>query len=85
MPPPSAAATAAAASATVAPGVPSTPTGAQIDGYTYTQTDVARLLARLATLPTLTNVTLTSSKVETKGKKSVVHFQIAADLNTGGA
>ncbi len=46
---------------------------------------MARLLARLQTLPTLTNVTLTSAKVETKGTKSVVHFQIAADLNTGGA
>ena len=75
----------AAAATTATPGVPSTPTGAQIDGYTYSQPDVARLLARLQTLPTLTNVTLTSAKVETKGKKSVVHFQIAADLNTGGA
>jgi type IV pilus assembly protein PilM len=71
--------------ATVTPGVPAAPTGALIDGYTYAQTDVARLLARLATLPTLSNVTLTSSKVELKGEKSVVHFQIAADLNTGGS
>ena len=45
------------------------PTGAQIDGYTYAQTDVARLLARLATLPTLSNVTLTSSKVEIEGSE----------------
>ena len=79
------AAGAAPVSATVVPGVPVTPTGAVINGYTYTQTDVARLLARLATLPTLTNVTLTSSKVETTGNKTVVHFQIAADLNTGGS
>jgi type IV pilus assembly protein PilM len=71
--------------AATTPTVTSTPTGAQIDGYTYAQTDVARLLARLATLPTLTNVTLTSSKVEAKGAKSIVHFQIAADLNTGGS
>ncbi len=72
-------------SATVVAGVPTAPTGAVITGYTYAQTDVARLLARLATLPTLSNVTLTSSKVEKKGTKSVVHFQIAADLNTGGS
>ena len=74
-----------AATTTATPTVASAPTGAQIDGYTYAQTDVARLLARLATLPTLTNVTLTSSTVEEKGKKSIVHFQIAADLNTGGS
>jgi hypothetical protein len=30
-------------------------------------------------------VTLASSVVEDRGKKSVVHFQIAADLNTGGS
>ena len=36
-------------------------TGVTIDGFTYTQPDVARLLARLATLPTLTNVSLQSS------------------------
>jgi len=77
--------TAAATTATATPGVPSTPTGAQIDGFTYSHPDVARLLARLATLPTLTNVTLASSKVEVKGKTSIVHFQIAADLKTGGS
>ena len=82
---PTAAAGTVPVAATATPGVASAPTGAQIDGYTYAQTDVARLLARLATLPTLSNVTLTSSKVETKGAKSIVHFQIAADLNTGGS
>jgi Tfp pilus assembly protein PilN len=82
---PTAAAGTVPVAATATPGVASAPTGAQIDGYTYAQTDVARLLARLATLPTLSNVTLTSSKVEAKGTKSVVHFQIAADLNTGGS
>ncbi len=71
--------------ATSVPGVATAPTGVQIDGYTYRQTDVARLLARLATLPSLGNVSLTASKVETKGAKSIVHFQIAADLNPGGS
>jgi Tfp pilus assembly protein PilN len=78
-------ANAAAIAAASAPGVGAAPTGAQIDGYTYSQPDVARLLARLATLPTLSNVTLASSKVELNGKEKVVHFQIAADLNTGGS
>ena len=62
------------------------PTAVSIDGFTYAQTDVARLLARLATLPSLRRVTLTSSGRETIGKKDVIHFVIVADLNqTGGA
>ena len=44
------------------PGVQPVPTAVSIDGYTYTQPDVARLLARLATLPSLKRVTLTSSQ-----------------------
>ena len=34
-------------------GAQPAPTAVSIDGYTYTQPDVARLLARLATLPSL--------------------------------
>jgi hypothetical protein len=56
----------------------------QIDGYTYSQPDVARLLARLATLPSLGRVTLTSSKEEVVGSKSVFHFTIVADLSQPG-
>ena len=62
------------------------PSAVSIEGFTYTQPDVARLLARLATLPSLQRVTLTSSARETVGEKEVVHFVIVADLNeTGGA
>ena len=61
------------------------PTAVSIDGFTYTQPDVARLLARLATLPSLRTVTLTSSGGQVLGTKKVVHFVIVADLNTGGA
>ncbi len=43
--------TAVATAAPATPGVPTTPTGVLIDGYTYSLPDVARLLARLATLP----------------------------------
>ena len=60
------------------------PTGVLIDGYTYTQPDVARLLARLATLPSLQRVTLTSSVKEKLGKKDVFHFIIVADLSSAG-
>ena len=63
-----------------------TPTAVSIDGFTYTQPDVARLLARLATLPSLQRVTLTSSQSQLIGTKPVVHFVIVADLSsTGGA
>lgn len=77
--------TAAATAAT--PGQPEAPpTDVTMEGYTYSQPDVARLLARLATLPSLSRVTLTSSQRETVGKKDVVRFVIVAALTrTGGA
>jgi len=78
--------TTAAAAATTPGGAQPAPTAVVIEGYTYTQPDVARLLARLATLPSLKRVTLTSSQRETVGKKEVVRFVIVADLSsTGGA
>ncbi len=71
--------------AAVAPGVAPTPTAVSIDGFTYSQPDVARLLARLGTLATLKNVTLTSSQIQPLGNRDVAHFVIVADLNqTGG-
>ncbi len=78
---------AVAAAASPATGQTSTtPSAVSIDGYTYTQPDVARLLARLATLPSLQNVTLTSSAADLVGTRQVVHFVIVADLaETGGA
>jgi len=77
--------TGAAAEALAAAATPGTaPTAVVVDGYTYSQPDVARLLARLATLPSLSRVTLTSSKQELVGQKAVVHFTIVADLNQSG-
>ncbi len=74
---------------TVAPvpgEAPAAPSAVSIEGYTYSQPDVALLLARLATLPTLQRVTLTSSDIQVVGSKKVFHFLIVADLNqTGGA
>ena len=82
--------TSSTSSTTTTPAAPTPiqgpPTAVSIDGYTYTQPDVARLLARLATLPSLQRVTLTSSQSENVGTKPVIHFVIVADLNqTGGA
>jgi Tfp pilus assembly protein PilN len=68
-----------------APAVASAPSGVVIDGFTYSQPDVARLLARLAALRSLTGVTLQSTAKEEIGDKPVYHFTIVADLNeTGG-
>jgi Tfp pilus assembly protein PilN len=77
---------AVAATAPVVPGAQAVPTAVAMDGFTFSQPDVARLLARLATLPSLKRVTLTSSQSQLVGSKKVVHFAIVADLNqTGGA
>jgi hypothetical protein len=51
-------------------------------GFTYSQEGVARLLSRLAVLPHLSNVRLTSSVRVPAGKRSVVEFTISADLRT---
>jgi type IV pilus assembly protein PilM len=62
------------------------PTGVTIDGYTYSQPDVAELLARLSALPSLQNVQLQGSSVAQVGKRNVVQFTILADVReTGGA
>jgi Tfp pilus assembly protein PilN len=62
----------------------SVPTAVSIDGFTYAQTDVAKLLARLSTLPSLSRVTLTTSEQSVVQTKNVVHFVIVADLNNAG-
>jgi hypothetical protein len=54
--------------------------GFMIDGYTYTMDDVALLLQRLQLLPTLSNVTLTSTATSTIGLKKVVTFSITASM-----
>jgi Tfp pilus assembly protein PilN len=57
----------------------STPT-CSIQGYTYSQADVARVLERLSLVPALTNVTLGASAVSQIGKRNVVQFTITASL-----
>lgn len=56
-----------------------------ITGATYSQSGVARLLARLSVLPTLDGVQLQSSTAEPVGKQSIVRFTILADVKPGGA
>jgi Tfp pilus assembly protein PilN len=74
-----------AASPQLQPGqTQATPDAVKIEGYTYTQPDVALLLGRLATLPSLERVTLSSSSSELVGEKTAVHFTIVADLSQPG-
>ena len=71
--------------ASAIPGVPPT-TGASpgqgfvISGSAFSYDSVARLLSRLALVPDLTGVTLTSTSSATAGAASGVHFSISAAL-----
>jgi Tfp pilus assembly protein PilN len=56
-----------------------------VQGYTYTQEGVARFLARLAVVPDLTAVELTSSKRATLAGQDVYQFTIRAQVRPTGA
>jgi type IV pilus assembly protein PilM len=58
--------------------------GLRLIGRTYSQAGVARLLARLATVPTLGNVQLTRSGKVKAGDRKVIEFEIAASLRGPG-
>ena len=75
-----------ASPAPAAPAAPGTaPTGFVINGYTYSQDGVARLLSRLAVLPDLHNVQLQTSSLSKVGTQWVVQFTILADVSPPGA
>jgi Tfp pilus assembly protein PilN len=71
------AATPTAATAT-APNVnvATVPQGIHLDGYAYTQDQVAQLMARVATVPGLGEPRLASSEVQAGDEKDVIHFVI---------
>lgn len=69
--------------ATTDPSVPVAPTGVQFEGYTDDQASVARLLARLRSLPSLNNVQLQSSTQEEVGQEVIVRFVVLADMAGG--
>jgi type IV pilus assembly protein PilM len=79
-----------ASSSTPAPAappsaVPSTPTGVTVSGYTLDYSTVARTLARIQAVPSLTNAQLQSATpTVTAGKKRIIEFTIVADLATPG-
>ena len=68
---------------TTSSALPPVPTALIIQGYTYTQEGVARLLERLAVLPDLKNVQLQSSQSAVVGKQKVISFTIASDIRNG--
>lgn len=63
--------------------LPATPTALQIQGYTYSQAGVARLMTRLQVLPDLKNVQLTSSEKKSIGGQRIVNFTIVSDIRKG--
>ena len=75
--------------ASAAPAAPPAPnaaaTGFVVNGYTYSQAGVARLLSRLSVLPDLQNVQLQTSALAKIGEQQVVQFTIVADLTPLGA
>jgi Tfp pilus assembly protein PilN len=61
-----------------------TPQGLLLNGFTYSQEGVARLLTRLARVPQFSNVQLQSSTASEVGSRRIVGFTIAADVQTDG-
>jgi Tfp pilus assembly protein PilN len=65
---------------------PAAPSAAfSLSGYALTNADVAQTLARVALVPTLTDVALVSTAVVTIGNKPVVQFQISANIVAGAS
>jgi Tfp pilus assembly protein PilN len=56
----------------------------QIEGFTYSQNGVARLLSRLQVIPDFQNVQLLSSETQTRGGRKIVHFRLGADIRPPG-
>lgn len=70
---------------TTSSALPATATELTIQGYTYSQESVARLLERLQVLPDLKNVQLQSSTTTLVGNRNVISFTIVSDIRTGGS
>jgi Tfp pilus assembly protein PilN len=63
--------------------LPATPTAFTLQGSTYSQAGVARLLARLQVVPDLQNVQLQSSTATVIGSQRVINFTIVSDIRKG--
>jgi Tfp pilus assembly protein PilN len=69
--------------ATAPSALPPPPTALTIQGYTYSQDGVARLLERLAVVPDLKNVQLETSQSQKIGNQTVISFTIVSDIRKG--
>ena len=58
--------------------------GLLVNGFTYSQEGVARLLSRLALVPNLDSVKLQSSSVTEVGKRRIISFAVAAAVRPAG-
>jgi Tfp pilus assembly protein PilN len=76
-------AAAAAPAATTPSAFPALPTELTVEGSTYGQAGVARLLERLQVLPDLKNVQLQQSVAGKIGSQTVVNFTIVSDIRQG--
>jgi Tfp pilus assembly protein PilN len=63
--------------------LPAPATELTINGQTYSQESVARLLERLSVVPDLTDVQLQSSTSSTIGGQNVISFTIVANIRNG--
>ena len=72
-----------AAVPTTPSALPPAATALTIQGYTYSQAGVARLLERLSVLPDLKNVQLQNSQSATVGSQTVFNFTIVSDIRKG--
>ena len=63
--------------------LPPAPTALTIQGYTYSQDGVARLLERLAVIADLQNVQLETSQSQLVGSHTVISFTIVSDIRKG--
>lgn len=66
----------ATATATPATNDATVPKGVHLDGFAYTQKQVALLMARVATVPGVGDPRLTSSEAQDRGDRTVIHFVI---------
>jgi Tfp pilus assembly protein PilN len=72
-----------AAVTTTPSALPPAATALTIQGYTYSQAGVARLLERLAVLPDLKNVQIQNSQSATVDGQTVFNFTIVSDIRKG--
>jgi Tfp pilus assembly protein PilN len=73
----------APATTTTSSALPALPTALTIQGYTYSQDGVARLMERLEVVPDLKNVQLQNSQSAQVGNQTVINFTIVSDIQKG--